>query len=128
MAYELIGFLGWTTAIFVGLALANYFVKVLSKTITHPLYKKVMKLIIRYHKWFGGVAVITVMTHFWLAFSQNWLKPGGSISAILLFTISAFGLYGVIVHKGKRGTWFKIHRALAFTIMGTLAVHILLKL
>lgn len=128
MAYEVLEFLGWVSAVFVGLALANYFVKVLNKYISLPLYKKVMKLVIRYHRWFGGAAVIVVLSHFLLAYSQNWLKLGGSISAILLILISLFGLYGVIVHKGRRGTWLKIHRVLAFTIMGTLVVHIIIKL
>ena len=60
---KLIELLGWLTALSFGLALSNYILKWGNKHVIPkfpenlkkfiPLYQKLMKLIIKNHKWFG---------------------------------------------------------------------------
>lgn len=132
---EFIGFLGWVTAISFGLAISNYFVKWINKNIVPmvpenlkkfvPLYQRVMKLIIKYHKWFAITAIVAVGTHFFIAVSSGFLSATGLISAVFMVLLVLVGAYGTYIKGRKKGLWLVIHRGIALLMIATITIHIL---
>lgn len=132
---DLIGILGWVTAISFGVAILNYFMKFINKKYINKLgkekkqivdlYRKVMKIIIRYHKLAGTIAVISVLTHFFIAFSNGRISISGIIAAILMVLIFILGFYGAFINKKIKGSWLKVHRLIAFALIIAIAIHIL---
>jgi hypothetical protein len=132
---DLIGLLGWVTAISFGLAILNYFIKFINKKYISKLgkekkqivdlYRKVMKLIVRNHKLIGTVAVVSVLTHFFIAFSSNHVSLTGIIAASIMVVIFILGVYGAYINKNYKGMWLKVHRIMAFTLLLAIAIHIL---
>lgn len=132
---EFIGFLGWVTAISFGLAISNYVVKWLNKNLVPilpenlkkfvPLYQRVMKLIIKYHKWFAFTAIAAVGTHFFIAVRSGLLSLTGLISASLMVLLVLVGAYGTYIKGRKKGLWLIIHRGIALIMVATITIHIL---
>lgn len=132
---DLIEFLGWVTAISFGIALLNFFSKLIHKHYISKLgkdkkvwvdyYRKLMKLVIRYHKVAGTVAVAAVLTHFTVAYSNGFLRLTGIVSALMMISIFLLGAYGAFVNKNYKGNWLKIHRLMAFALIFSIGIHIL---
>lgn len=132
---DLIGFLGWITAISFGIAISNYFVKYIHKKYINKLgkdkkqmvdlYRKMMKIIIKNHKVVGTIAIISVLTHFFIAFSSNSISITGIIAALFMVIIFFIGFYGAFINKNYKGKWLKVHRAMAFALLIAIIVHIL---
>ena len=130
---DLIRLLGWTTALFFCLAFLNYFVKVVNKRYINKLgkekkqfvdnYRKIMKLVIKNHKLFGIIALVTMLIHFYVVFSAHLLRLTGIISALLLLAIVILGVYGAFINKNKKGVWLKIHRILPFILLIVIIIH-----
>lgn len=134
---DLIGFLGWVTAVSFGIALLNYFMKLINKKFINKLskekkplidlYRRLMKIVIKYHKLAGIVATLAVLGHFFIAFSSNHIRITGIISAILMIILFFIGAYGAFVNKTRKGLWIKLHRLVAFSLIITIGIHILYK-
>lgn len=134
---DLIGFLGWVTAISFSLAILNFFVKYINKKYISKLgkekkqlvdmYRKVMKIIIKNHKLVGSIAVVSVLTHFFIAFSSNRISITGIIAATIMASIFCLGVYGAYINKNYKAMWLKVHRVLAFTLILAIATHVLIR-
>ena len=132
---DLIGFLGWITAISFGIVILNYFVKYINKKYINKLgkekkqivdlYRKIMKVIVKNHKLVGTIAVFSVLAHFFIALSSNRISITGIIAAILMAMIFLLGVYGEFINKNYKGMWLKVHRVLAFVIIIAIGIHIL---
>jgi len=131
---DLIGLLGWVTAISFVIAILNYFVKFINKKYINKLgkekkkivdmYRKIMRIIIKSHKLAGTIAVISVLTHFVIAFSSSRISITGIIAAILMVIIFIMGFYGAYINKNIKGMWLKFHRLIAFALIIAIAVHV----
>lgn len=134
---EFIGFLGWVTTVSFGFAILNYLLKFINKKYISKFgkgreniviyYKKIMRLVIRYHKLAGITAMISVILHFIAALIYNKILIAGIVSAILMLILFLLGVYGACINKNLRGGWVKIHRAAAFILLITVLIHIILK-
>jgi hypothetical protein len=131
---HLIGFLGWVAAYGFGIAILNYFVKFINKKVISKLgkdkkqivdyYRIFMKLIIKYHKLAGTVAVVAVASHFFIAFSNDRTRLTGIVAALIMACIFLIGVYGAFISKNRKGIWLKAHRLLSFLLIIALAIHI----
>lgn len=136
LLWELVGLLGWITAISFGIAFSNYFLKFIHKRWISKLpeaykpwvlrYRFLMKWVIKCHKVAGLLAFTGLLTHFTLAFSQGRLSLTGFTSAVVLLTVVGMGVYGAYFKKAPKGNWLRVHRLLAFVLVATISVHILL--
>ncbi|WP_258880677.1 hypothetical protein [Clostridium estertheticum] len=131
----LFGFLGWVTVICFGIAISNYFVKFINKKYISKLgkekkpmvdlYRKLMKIIIKYHKLAGTIAIFTVLTHFIIAFSAGRISITGIVAASFMVIIFLLGVYGAFINKNRKGMWLKIHRTMAFALLLAIVIHII---
>jgi len=132
---DLIELLGWVTVISFSFAMLNFLLKYINKKYINKLgpdkkqivtfYRKVMKVIIKYHKVAGTIAVFSVLTHFYIAFSSGRLSITGIIAALFMVTIFALGFYGAFINKNSKGKWLKVHRILALCLIIAIGIHIL---
>lgn len=132
---KIIEFLGWLTAVSFGLALLNYILKWLNKNLIPklpenlkkyvPLYQKLMKLVIKNHKWFGFLAFAAVGTHFIIAFTSGFLSLTGIVSALLMMLMVFLGIYGTYVKNRKKGPWLLVHRSISVLMVLTIIIHII---
>ncbi|WBL48971.1 hypothetical protein [Clostridium estertheticum] len=131
----LFGFLGWVTVICFGIAISNYFVKFINKKYISKLgkekkpmvdlYRKLMKIIIKYHKLAGTIAIFTVLTHFIIAFSAGRISITGIVAASFMVIIFLLGIYGAFINKNRKGMWLKVHRTMAFVLLLAIVIHII---
>lgn len=132
---QFIGFFGWITAISFGIAVANFFLKRINKHFISKLpkeqekwiklYRTIMKSFIKYHKIAGMIAVISVLTHFGIAFYSGYTSITGFVSAVLMITMVLLGSYGAFIKKKSTGTWILVHRIVAFFMIISISAHIL---
>lgn len=132
---DLLILLGWITAISYSMAVSNYFVKYINKKYISKLgeahkeiikrYRRIMKFIVKNHKWIGTIAILSLMVHVALAMRFNRIMLTGIISASLITAVFLLGLYGSYINKGHRGIWLKIHRILAFLLIIAVVIHIM---
>ncbi|MGL4773182.1 MAG: hypothetical protein ACRC2K_06390 [Clostridium sp.] len=133
MIRELGELLGWGVFIFYGIAILNYIVKFANKNFKdiinknekiRDIYNWAMKIIIKYHKYFGGVTLIVLLSHFLIQFSYRGIKTTGLIAAILLileFILGAIGVY----KKKRSGLWFYMHRFISVVLLIAIILHVL---
>ncbi|MBX4260639.1 hypothetical protein KTC96_05290 [Clostridium estertheticum] len=113
----------------------NYFVKFINKKYISKLgkekkpivdlYRKLMKIIIKYHKLAGTIAIFTVLTHFIIAFSAGHISITGIVAASFMVIIFLLGVYGAFINKNRKGMWLKIHRTMAFALLLAIVIHII---
>ncbi|MBU3190013.1 hypothetical protein KPL51_10700 [Clostridium bowmanii] len=113
----------------------NFFVKYINKKYINKLgkekkqlvdiYRKVMRLIVKNHKLAGTIAVVSVLTHFFIALSSNRISITGIIAALIMASIFSLGVYGAYINKNYKGMWLKVHRVLAFSLIVAIFIHIL---
>ena len=134
----MIGFLGWVTAVCFGLAILNFFVKLLNRKYISKLgkekaqlvsaYRKVMKIVVKNHKVVGIVAIICVLIHFTIALISHRILLSGIIAAGLMLSLFCLGFYGAYINKNFRGKWLKIHRVAAFAVLLAILTHAIFKI
>lgn len=132
---DLIGVLGLVAAISFAVAILNYFVKYINKKYINKLgkekkqivdiYRKVMRIIIKNHKVAGTIAVISVLAHFVISFSNGRVSITGIIAAVIMILIFILGFYGAVINKNIKGNWLKVHRFIAFVLVVAIAVHVI---
>ncbi len=136
-AKDVIELLGTITAISFGIAILNYFIKLIHKRFIMKLgkdkkqfadfYRKVMKVIVKYHKTAGIIAIASLLTHFAIAFSTDNIRITGIISAILMMTLGGLGMYGAFINKNLKAVWLKTHRIVAFLLVIAVGAHMIIK-
>ncbi|MGB5823629.1 MAG: hypothetical protein WBH44_06110 [Proteocatella sp.] len=134
---DFIGFFGWVTALTFALAVANFFVKYVNKKYISKLgkekvnivdvYRKIMKLIVKNHRLFGIIAIISLILHATVSILNNRLRVSGMLAAILMVIVVVLGIYGAKFNKNIKGKWLKTHRMLALILIISIAVHVLVK-
>lgn len=125
-------FLGWCTGICFMAAVLTYIVKRVNKRWILPLpkespvrqlYGKVMKWIIKYHRYFGLGAAAAVALHLAVQLTSEAPSYSGlTAAALLLLTV----LLGTVMLYGRKGKLLGVHRVVAAGGLLAFLVHLLL--
>ena len=124
-------FLGWVTAVFFGVAVLNFFVKRINKMYISKLPKEssvkkyyimLMKIIVKYHRWFGMGAGAIVLIHMPVQIFGEYASVTGIAAAVLLVLTA---LLGIIMHFGHKPNLVKVHRVVCALAVIALIVHLL---
>lgn len=126
--------LGWITAACFIAAVLNYFVKRINKRWIMPLpkessvrqlYQKLMKFVVKYHRYFGLAAGAVVLIH--LLVQVTWKFP--SVTGIAAGSLlAAAAILGAVMLYGHRGKLIGIHRTAAFSGFVVFLAHLIIKL
>lgn len=125
------GFIGWVICVCWVIALLNYFVKWIFKTwiVKLPkesgiraLYQLLMKIIVKYHRLFGTVAVTFAVVHMALQLVYDTLSITG-IVAVAVIVLS--GVTGIALSVKRRNGVLLAHRVFTFASLICLAIHVL---
>ncbi len=125
--------LGWLIISAFALALLNYPVKLVNRKLVSRLqpqsrgrlaYQAFMKAVVRWHRYFALLAVVLLLAHFLVQFSQYGIRPSGVVAGALLLIQVALGAFGTYIRKKKHTAWFYFHRATAVLMLAAFAVHI----
>lgn len=132
---DIAGTIGWIVAFGYVFAMLNFILKLINKKYIVKLpkdkkrivdiYRQFMKYFIKYHKLVGIIAVLAVVTHFAIMSIFVEISITGIISAMIMFGIGLFGVYGAFINKNFKGQWLKIHRIFAFSLVIFIAIHII---
>lgn len=132
---DLIELLGWLTVISFIFAMLNFLLKFINKKYISKLgadkkqlvtlYRKIMMPFIKLHKVAGTIAVVSLLTHFYIVFSSGRFSITGAIAASILIAIFILGFYGAFINKNFKGKWLKVHRILAFCLIIAIGIHII---
>ena len=124
-------FLGWCIVVSYVLAMLNFVLKRVNKYYiskkqerVKSSFRVVMKPFIKYHRYFGLLAILALTIHFIYIYLNYWISPTGVIAAITMVILVALGLFGYLIKKGKKGTWLVLHRAAAFLMILAIALHV----
>jgi len=134
MFNEIGGFFGWLLiAAFVGTIL-NYCIKFVNKKwgkkiSSNPTGKKIIKLLmtifVKYHKYFGFMTLLFLLTHFFIQFSKSGINWTGAIAAALMILQVLLGIYANLKKRPRKGAWFVTHRTIALLMIVAIAYHLL---
>lgn len=126
-------FLGTLIIVFYALAVSRYFFKWIYKLFktqlekndgVNILFKKVMRIFMKYHGVFGVLTVLAVLAHFFVQFTSKGLSITGLIAASAMTFQVLLGVYGTKV-KNKWRYWSLIHRILATVILVMILIHVI---
>ena len=126
--------LGWITAVCYFIAVANLFVKQIFRRFIAKLpkdsaFKKVyqlfMKLIVRYHRYFGMAAGAFAVFHLLWQILNVRVSFSGIFAAALL---ASTALFGVAVAYGHKPALVKNHRPMALVILAVIIFHMITKI
>ena len=128
-------FLGWCIVVTYGVAMLNFFMKRINryyisklpkeKAVVKDYFSKIMKPIVKYHRYFGLLAALALTIHFLYIYLNYWISTTGVIAAITLVVLVVLGVYGYLIKKGKKGNWLFLHRFVAFLMIFAISLHIL---
>lgn len=130
---ELGGLFGYLIILFYALAVLNFCFKFLNRKFRDKLkkndkfyknYMKVLKLFVKYHRYFGGATIILILVHFYLQFIHFGISITGCIAAGVMVLQIALGIYGQ-VKKPKGKVWILLHRGIAVLLLVTILIHII---
>ena len=130
---ELGGLFGNLIVLFYGLAVLNFCFKFLNRNFRDKLKKnegfygvfmKILKILVKYHRYFGGATIIMILIHFYLQFTRFGLNITGCLAAGVMILQIAMGIYGQMKRpKGK--VWLVVHRGIAALLMITILMHVI---
>ena len=117
---ELSGLFGYLIILFYALAVLNFFFKFLNRNfrdklkINENFYKFfmiILKLLVKYHRYFGGATIILILIHFYLQYIRLDISVTGFLAAGIMILQILLGIYGQVKNpKGKM--WLMIHRGI----------------
>jgi hypothetical protein len=126
--------LGWIAAVCYFVSVANYFVKWLFRAQISKLpkenkfrgiYQTFMKLLTKYHRWFGMAAGAFALVHLCWQLTNVRLSYSGVLAAALMV---AAAVLGMVVAFAKKGKLVKAHRPVALAILAVIIFHLITKL
>jgi len=126
--------LGILTIILFSIAISNYLVKFVNKTwgkqiAKFPRFKSVwtivMRIIVKYHRYFGVAALLTLGLHFYIQSTYVYLSTSGILAGSLLLAQFALGVYGAYINKKRKGLWFITHRIISVLLLIAILNHVL---
>lgn len=127
--------LGILTLILFSVAVSNYVVKFINRKwgkqiANHPKFKsiwsKVMRFIVKYHRYFGIAALLSLALHFYVQSTFVYLSTSGILAGSLLLAQFALGVYGAYINKKRKGLWFYTHRTISVLLLIAIVNHVLL--
>ncbi len=130
---ELGGLFGYLIIFFYALAVLNFCFKFLIRNYREKLKKndkfykafmKILKFLVKYHRYFGGAAIIMILIHFYLQFTHFGLSITGCIAAGFMMLQFLLGIYGQ-VKKPKTKGWLRLHRGIAALLLVTILIHVI---
>jgi len=130
-------FFGILTAFSFTLALFNYLSKWINKNLIIKLpkenaFKKIyltlMKFIIKNHRFFGLIALCSLLIHLYIQITFKWVSTTGLIAAGMMVITVSLGIILLYFSKNKRGLLFKIHRFAVILLVLAVAAHLLIKI
>lgn len=124
-------YIGILTAIFFGCAIMNFVIKWANRKWVVKLpkesmfkadYMKVMKFLVKNHRYFAFTAVALMAAHIILQITYKWVSPTGIVTASLA-VITA--ILGVIMFKAKKRTPAMLwaHRGSVIALIAAFLVH-----
>lgn len=128
------GLFGWITIILFCATLLNFILKFINKKFSKqiaqnqsikPIFSFLTKLFVRYHRVWGLLTVITLITHFLIQFNTFGVSISGGAAASILFTQVFLGLYGTYKAKNRKGIWFVSHRFISILLILAIFVHLM---
>jgi hypothetical protein len=102
----------------------NYRDKLKKNEEFYKFYMKILKFFVKYHKYFGGAAVLMILIHFYIQFSRFGISVTGCIAAGVMLLQVGLGIYGQ-VQKKRSKTWLMMHRGIAALLLIAILVHVL---
>lgn len=127
--------IGWLTAAFVGLSVLTYVIKVYNRYFANTMKAKLPSVanvikgfgpyFIKYHRYFGMVAAVLMLSHLSLNLSRGFISVTGLAAGVLLIMSALIGSMGAYVFK-KRGPWLMVHRSAVILMVFAILIHILL--
>lgn len=126
--------LGKLTLILFSIAISNYIVKFINRTwgkqiAKFPRFKSVwtkfMRFIVKYHRYFGATALLTLGLHFYIQSTYVYRSTSGILAGSLLLTQFALGVYGAYIKKKRKGFWFIAHRTISVLLLIAILNHVL---
>jgi len=117
---------------FFGLSIAQYVLKFINKRFGKTLRKApklykyyiwLMKQTIKFHKLFGILTIVAILTHFAIQFSYRGLSVTGVIAAGFMILQAVLGSFGFFT-KTKSKVWLYTHRILSVVILIAILIHI----
>ena len=127
-------FLGWVTVVCFGLSVLNYVVKKLNFVLRKKLdkeapvlvmYTKLMKLIIRYHLYFGIGAGVFALLHLCLQLSAGRISLTGLIAVTLMILTVVCGILLKKTGAAARKKVLYVHRSLVVMVILVVIVHLI---
>jgi hypothetical protein len=132
MLYQLGALFGYIIIVLYVFTILNFFFKLVFKKCrkqlaknqsVYKLYTKLMKVFVKYHKWFGLLTILFILAHFFVQFTQLYLSIPGVIAAGTMILQIGLGIYGS--KAKKRGKiWLISHRSIAVLLLIAIVVHI----
>ena len=132
---ELSGLFGWIVVWAFTLALCNYILKFINKKWgiklknynkkLSDIYAKVMKYIIKYHKFFGGLTILFILIHFTIMYYYFGFNVSGMVAAVSMIVLVLLGVYGSFISKQKRGNWLYLYKVVSLIVLISIIVHLL---
>ena len=128
--------LGVLTAVLFGLAIMNYVIKFVNRKWVmklpkenkfKQLYMSIMKLLIKYHRFFGFGAAILMVTHVVVQILFMWVSITGLITAgLAVVTV----VLGVILFKAKKRNpkMLIAHRSAVVALIVAFFVHVVTRI
>ncbi len=124
---------GGLTIFFFIATVMNYIVKFINRRFgreiaKYPEFKKVwmklMKLLVKYHKYFGFATVASLMIHFLVQSNFKYISTTGLIAGGVMLSQLLLGMYGAFINKKRKGTWFITHRTISVALILAIAIHL----
>lgn len=126
--------LGWAAAICYFISVANFLVKRIFKAwiaklpkdnAFRKIYQFFMKLLVKYHRYFGmGAGAFAVLHLCWQIFNVRVSYSGILVAVLMAIT----AILGIFIAYRKNGSFTNIHRPLAIAIMAVILFHMITKL
>lgn len=132
MLRELGGFFGGVTIFFYAMAVLNFVVKFVNKKFRpilsknenfYKFYLKFMKFIIKEHKLFGILTVVSLLIHFSIQFSQYGINIAGVVAAGIMLLQVILGITMKKTSKGKKPVLIT-HRIIAAALLISIIIHV----
>lgn len=126
--------LGWIAAVCYFVSVANLFVKRIFRMWIAKLpkdsafkkaYQTFMRLIVKYHRYFGMAAGVFAVIHLcWQLLNVRASWSGILVAALMAVT----AVLGIAVAYGRKKDLTKVHRPLALILLAVILFHMITKL
>ena len=126
--------LGWVAAVCYFISVANFFVKRIFKAWVVKLpkdsalkkgYQLFMKLLVKYHRYFGIAAGAFALFHLCWQLVNVRVSYSGVLVASLM---AATAILGIFIAYGRKGRLTGIHRPMAMAVLAVILFHVITKI